>query len=990
MRERRSLERIRGVQHPFLLTLERYEAIDNQLVIVTELADGSLEDLFKQHCSNGSCGIPRETLLRHLHDTADALDYLHDQYQLQHLDIKPANLLMIGGHVKVADFGLLKDLREAECSIVGGLTPVYAPPELFDGRPSVHSDQYSLAVMYQELLTGVRPFHGRSIAQLATQHVHSAPNLEPLPPADRPAVARALEKNPERRFDSCKAFVESLRYPRSGRKQYSFADTHIDGVATVGEFDHIGSVEDLPQLAEGHSQRSRNAASDAQEYALVVALGGTGADCLRTLRRRAGAKHNDRRLGLHSVLIDTDRASIDSLRDTEIEGSIGPCELICTPLKTAQEYRVGGTERLRTISRRWIYNVPRSATTEGMRPLGRLALVDHGEVVSKRLARAIKQLADDAGSVTPRVYVVGSLAGGTSSGMYLDVVHLLRHLLDSEGLENAEILSMLSAAPMQADPGYPLALFDVHAALIEMNHFLYAGNGYPGDPGALWPSVPAARTPLHRVYVVPEPKVGSLSPSPVQTFSEYIWADSTGAGDLLNSARTHGDVEKSSLGGPTLHSVGVVPLSDGNRMQEKFLAPAVAGELLLRWLGLPSKAREAAVPFRDQIVRRIGLSPKSLVASVTEKMTQGDRGEMIAHAVESLSEQERKDWGCLSKALDSVVDSICDQASMKSICSDLMTRFFGQISVALTDRHADVTTTIECMKLIQIANQKAADNLRNNGSDCWVSSGSNAINEAASRLMAAHQFDHLNECLEYLVQRFERFTTTLAMGVVQAKKLQGIETNPWDLMPELLRSQFSPTVDRLHESTVNQYLVRTLVDYDANIDAGAMVNHLHDAAVQLVESKVDDNRQQAAKKRGMEDTNDETRTIAFATNSGSTSELLSQTIVPRNVRALRRGSETLTVDEAVVAVKPSLLEFGGQQRLILVVGNEREREQFESQVREAHDGSLTVVVVPGAEPKLIHEARRIQLSNVLSRLNLLNGDNAQVTGRLASRTDIVW
>ena len=92
----------------------------------------------------------------------------------------------------------------------------------------------------------------------------------------------------------------------------------------------------------------------------------------------------------------------------------------------------------------------------------------------------------------------------------------------------------------------------------------------------------------------------------------------------------------------------------------------------------------------------------------------------------------------------------------------------------------------------------------------------------------------------------------------------------------------------------------------------------------------------------------------------------------------------------MVAVKPSLLEFGGQQRLILIVGSEREREQFESQVRDAHDGSVTVVVVPGASPKLIHEARRIELSNVLSRLSMLNGSNAQVTGRLSSRSDITW
>ncbi len=984
-RELRSLERIRGVQHPFLLTLERFEAINNQLVIVTELADGSLEDLFAKHKSGGSCGIPRETLLRHIHDTADALDYLHSQYQLQHLDVKPGNLLIIGGHVKVADFGLLKDLREAECSIVGGLTPVYAPPELFDGRPSMHSDQYSLAVMYQELLTGTRPFHGRTIAQLATQHVHGAPNIEPLPPGDRPAVARALEKDPERRFGSCKEFVDALTHSRAGRPGVSVGARIENDVPSAGAFDHIGSVEDLPQLSDGSTVAPAETSS-AQEFALVVALGGTGADCLRTLRRRAAEKHFEGRLELHSVLIDTDLATLDSMRDNEIESSVGPCELVCTPLKSPREYRDSGTERLSTISRRWIYNVPRSATTEGMRPLGRLALVDHGQEVAKRLARAIAQLVQISGGATPRVYVVGSLTGGTSSGMYLDVVHLLRHLLDDAGLEDADILSLLSTTPLQADPGYPLALFDAHAALIEMNHFLNAGNGYPGDKGATWPSVPAARTPLRHVYLIAEPSVGSLSPPPIETIADYVWSDSTGDGDLLKSARQHGESEKSSLIGPTLHSVGVVPLSDGIGMKEKVLSPAVVRELLIRWLGLPSTARKAAVPFRDQIIRRIGISPAAMVASASEQLERSDAGQVLR---ESLG-QPPQDWSSLTQALESPLAPINELDHFKTLCSNAMTRLLRQLSVSLTDGHADVTTIIECMKLIRQSNTAAANTLRVESPADWNPACELAIDQAASRLVAAHQLLHLNECLDYLEQRFERFATTLAMGIVQAKKLQGVETNPWDMMPDSLRMQFDATVDRLHQSMANQILVRTLVDHAVNIDAGAMVNQLHDASTQLVEKVTRENAPAKMANQSTADSSVVGRSETLAIPTQVMGECVTKTSVPARVRGLGQGTESLTVDQAVVAVKPSLLEFGGQQRLILVVGNERERQQFEPQVRDAHDGSVSVFVVPGSAPKLIHEARRIELSNVMSRLTLLNGDNSQVTGRLSSRSDIDW
>ena len=79
-------------------------------------------------------------------------------------------------------------------SVMAGMTPTYAAPEMFDGRPGRFSDQYSLAIVYQELLTGTLPFGGRTTAQLATEHLHKAPNLETLPAVERPIVAKALAK----------------------------------------------------------------------------------------------------------------------------------------------------------------------------------------------------------------------------------------------------------------------------------------------------------------------------------------------------------------------------------------------------------------------------------------------------------------------------------------------------------------------------------------------------------------------------------------------------------------------------------------------------------------------------------------------------------------------------------------------------------------------------------------------------------------------------
>src|SRR5438105_15506516 len=149
-------------------------------------------------------GIQRNELMSYLRAAAEALDYMGETHGLQHLDIKPQNLLLVGGRIKVADFGLVKDLVGTSVTATGGVTPIYATPEAFDGRVSRFSDQYSLAVVYQEMLTGIRPFPGTTTMQLSIQHTRGRPLLDPLPAHDRPVIARALAKVPEQRYPTCR------------------------------------------------------------------------------------------------------------------------------------------------------------------------------------------------------------------------------------------------------------------------------------------------------------------------------------------------------------------------------------------------------------------------------------------------------------------------------------------------------------------------------------------------------------------------------------------------------------------------------------------------------------------------------------------------------------------------------------------------------------------------------------------------------------------
>ncbi len=213
--ELRALQLMKSIRHPFLLSIERIEVFDREAAIVMELADRSLHDLLKERQAAGQRGIARGELLGYLREAAEAIDLLNQEYGLQHLDVKPQNLFLIGRHVKVADFGLMASLSELQEFTNGkrrgeSLTPLYAAPETFLGRFTLFSDQYSLAVVYQETLTGTLPFGGTSYRQLAMQHVRESPNGDQLPPSDRPIVARALSKEPRERYASCSAFVQAL------------------------------------------------------------------------------------------------------------------------------------------------------------------------------------------------------------------------------------------------------------------------------------------------------------------------------------------------------------------------------------------------------------------------------------------------------------------------------------------------------------------------------------------------------------------------------------------------------------------------------------------------------------------------------------------------------------------------------------------------------------------------------------------------------------
>ena len=232
-----AFEQVRAIRHPYLLTLERVELIGGELVMVMELADCQLNDRFKVCLAEGLRGIPRKELLGYLEEAAEALDMMGNRYGLQHLDVKPENVFLVAGHVKVGDYGLVrrKEPKAAVADDNHGFTPRYSAPEVLSGRVDPRSDQYSLALVYCELLAGRFPYSGQTAQQLIGQHLGAPPDLSALPRRDRLAIGRALSKNPAERFPSCTELIAALASARDDEAETETPPPGEPGAEEDGE-----------------------------------------------------------------------------------------------------------------------------------------------------------------------------------------------------------------------------------------------------------------------------------------------------------------------------------------------------------------------------------------------------------------------------------------------------------------------------------------------------------------------------------------------------------------------------------------------------------------------------------------------------------------------------------------------------------------------------------------------------------------------------------
>jgi len=257
--------------HPNIVVVFDAGEEDGLYYITMELVEGKS---LQAHLDGGQAfALPR--ILRIMEQTCGALQFAHER-SVVHRDIKPANIMLTADDtVKVTDFGTAKILQfgtmQQTAHVMG--TPSYMSPEQVKGRAvDGRSDIFSLGVMLYEMVTGEKPFPGQNI----TTVIYKIVNEEPVPPRQidpsihpgiSAVVMKALAKEPEARYQSCREMLEDLR----GYRSFALGGSP-DKTMMVGGPGAPNATLPLPGMGVGAQGGRQNYAEDPMTMATTRSL----------------------------------------------------------------------------------------------------------------------------------------------------------------------------------------------------------------------------------------------------------------------------------------------------------------------------------------------------------------------------------------------------------------------------------------------------------------------------------------------------------------------------------------------------------------------------------------------------------------------------------------------------------------------------------------------------------------------------------------------
>jgi len=306
--------------HPNIITI--YDVIrDRDLTfIVMQYVDGqSLQAMIE----SGKSFSPQEVLAI-VRPVAEALDYAHEN-GIVHRDIKPANILIdTAGKPFLADFGVARmdtSTMTGPGTTIGTLS--YMSPEQVMGKTADgRADIFALGVILFELLTGQKPFPGDNLSTIVYKIVHDEPRpvteVNPdLPAGYESIIRRALAKQPEDRYQTCRDLVRDLEDPdnlSAASKDYELRRASENTPVTRKKplILAAGLITLAAAIGGFLVLRPRAVAPKAQEESALPAEGSASDGALISLRESFSAKRYEEAIRLAGTILSDDPGNVEA------------------------------------------------------------------------------------------------------------------------------------------------------------------------------------------------------------------------------------------------------------------------------------------------------------------------------------------------------------------------------------------------------------------------------------------------------------------------------------------------------------------------------------------------------------------------------------------------------------------------------------------------------------------------------------------------------
>jgi tRNA A-37 threonylcarbamoyl transferase component Bud32 len=221
-----------ALSHPSIATVYALEEVGGQIFIASEYLDGRT---LREELAAGP--LPRPRAVEIAGAIAAALQAAHER-GIVHRDLKPENIILTPHGVKVLDFGLAQfdvaaqDLasvtRLTDAGVIAGTPPYMAPEQLLGKATNAQTDQFAFGVVLYEMLTGTHPFGTGPLPSTIARILSDDPDRGTVPDDLWEIICRAIQKQPEHRFNTTADLVAALGGSSSGPSHpRTSAPTHL-------------------------------------------------------------------------------------------------------------------------------------------------------------------------------------------------------------------------------------------------------------------------------------------------------------------------------------------------------------------------------------------------------------------------------------------------------------------------------------------------------------------------------------------------------------------------------------------------------------------------------------------------------------------------------------------------------------------------------------------------------------------------------------------